>query len=287
MPTEPPATAPSPRPRRSPAELLRRRRGTTGLVVGALGATAVTGGLAYAAIPSASSGQFTGCVASSGAVRLVDADRGARCRSGERTVRWSSGYRFRGAWSASTSYAAQDVVTQDGGSYVARRASRGVAPTDAGTWGVLAAAGATGPAGPAGPAGSGGPVSADRFEGPIDAIPGGSSDYVFAGGTVQLVVGTGQRVVASGTAVLGVSGGASSVRAVVSICGRQVGRSRLVDLSGVQGLTVPIDKGTLVPISATSTPSAGIYDVGLCVANGSATTLNANGSSLGWAMVLG
>lgn len=77
------------------------------------------------------------------------------------------------------------------------------------------------------------------------------------------------------------------MRAVVSICGRQVGRSRLVDLSGAQGLTVPIDHGTLVPISATSTPSAGIDDVGLCVANGSATTLNANGSSLGWAMVLG
>ena len=44
----------------------------------------------------------------------------------------------RGAYNAATTYARLDVVTYAGSSYVALEAATGVAPTNAGTWMLLA-----------------------------------------------------------------------------------------------------------------------------------------------------
>lgn len=131
-------------------EWLRTHRGTTGFATGVLTVVVVSGvPLAIAAIPSSSTGAFTACVnKTSGAVRIIDYQAGKRCTTRERTVGWSKGYRYRGAWSASVLYATLDVVTRNGSSYVAKTGSEGKTPSSSsGYWGLLAAAGAPGPQG--------------------------------------------------------------------------------------------------------------------------------------------
>ena len=79
------------------------------------------------------------------------------------------GYRFRQAWSASTTYAAYDTVTYNGSSYVAIVASVNSAVTpdkDSADWALFVPGGA---AGPAGPAGNTGPAGATGTMGPAGA----------------------------------------------------------------------------------------------------------------------
>jgi len=124
-------------------------RGSSGFFAGLGVAALVATGVAVAAIPSAA-GTITACVAKeSGAVRIIDPHAGKHCTGKERRVEWSKGYRYRGAWSSSTTYAALDVVTTQGSSYVAKAASKGKAPANTpAAWGLLAAVGGKGPAGP-------------------------------------------------------------------------------------------------------------------------------------------
>ncbi len=152
--------------------VVKRRRTAVGAIAGAvlLGGMASTG-VAVAKIPSTKSGLITACVAKqSGSIRIINAQRGATCHRGEKTVRWSRGWSFRGDWSAGLAYRVGDVVTVNGTSYLARQRSKGVTPSSTSTaWRPLALAGAagatgargpagatgnTGPAGPAGPAGA-------------------------------------------------------------------------------------------------------------------------------------
>src|SRR3954451_14858243 len=84
----------------------------SGFVAGTCCAAMVATTVAVAAIPSKASGAITACVAKKGgAVRIIDAEAGKHCRAKERQVVWSKGYRYRGAWSASASYAVLDIVT--------------------------------------------------------------------------------------------------------------------------------------------------------------------------------
>ncbi|MGD0366620.1 MAG: DNRLRE domain-containing protein [Acidobacteriaceae bacterium] len=81
-----------------------------------------------------------------------------------------SGFNFRNAFNASSSYAVNDVVTYNGSTYVAIAANQGPnnpTPDMSATWSLMAAEGATGPAGPAGgPAGPEGPAGAAGPAGP-------------------------------------------------------------------------------------------------------------------------
>ena len=149
-------------------EIIMRRRGTAGLLAGALCASLVVGGgFAIAAIPSTANGSYTGCVSkSSGAVRIIDAQAGKKCTTKETTVSWSKGYHYRGTWSSSGHYAVLDVATYNGASYLAKAASTGKAPASNPTqWGLLAARGATGARGAQGPQGKQGPQGAQGPQG--------------------------------------------------------------------------------------------------------------------------
>jgi hypothetical protein len=94
------------------------------------------------------------------------------------------GFVFKGAWSGTTAYVKNDVVTLNGSSFLAKASSTGTNPaTDAsgagtnwalivekGAVGATGATGATGPAGPAGPqgaTGSAGPAGATGSQGSI------------------------------------------------------------------------------------------------------------------------
>ena len=124
-----------------------RHRGVTGFAVGVIATMTIAGGgVALASIPSSSTAKFTGCVAKQGgALRVIDAQAGKKCKSSEKKITWSKGWTHRGGWASGTTYKPGDVVTQSGSSYVAKSKSTGVSPSaDASEWGLLAAAGATG-----------------------------------------------------------------------------------------------------------------------------------------------
>jgi hypothetical protein len=153
-------------------KLVRRltadHRGLVGFAVGVVTVgTLAGGGVALAAIPSSSTGQYTACVLKkTGAVRIIDYQSDKRCTGKEKTIQWSKGWRYRGTWSATAAYAVGDLAVQSGSSYLAKTRSTGLAPeANPSNWGLLAKAGTpgaqgpTGPAGPAGPAGSAGPVA--------------------------------------------------------------------------------------------------------------------------------
>ena len=164
-----------------------RRRGITGFVAGMVAALVLTGGgVALAAIPSSSTGGFTGCVdRTSGALRVIDYQAGTRCaKKRERTIQWSKGWSFRGSWTAGTAYKVGDVAVENGSSYLARSGSTGKPPAaNPAAWGLLAAAAASGAPGPAGPAGPAGPTG-----------PSGATGAAGADGPVTLKYVTGSAV---------------------------------------------------------------------------------------------
>jgi hypothetical protein len=73
---------------------------------------------------------------------------------------------WKGAWSASASYAAGNTITYGSSSYVALKASRNVNPKTTSTWTLLAAPGAQGPQGPQGLQGLQGPQGPQGIPGP-------------------------------------------------------------------------------------------------------------------------
>jgi hypothetical protein len=100
-----------------------KRIGFRGLAVGLIAGLAVGGTFAYAAIPSANSGQISACYptsgANKGALRVIDYDAGARCAAGEVLVNFQqNGIRFRGAWKAGAVYSVNDLVTDGGRAFV-------------------------------------------------------------------------------------------------------------------------------------------------------------------------
>jgi hypothetical protein len=134
-----------------------RHRGVTGFAVGVIATMTIAGGgVALASIPSSSTAKFTGCVAKQGgALRVIDAQSGKKCKSSEKKITWSKGWTHRGGWASGTTYKPGDVVTQSGSSYVAKSKSTGVSPgSNASKWGLLAAAGATGATGATGTTGA-------------------------------------------------------------------------------------------------------------------------------------
>ncbi|MDQ1688857.1 MAG: hypothetical protein QOK42_1832 [Frankiaceae bacterium] len=148
-------------------------------------------GLAAAGIPSTTTSMISACYKTSGgALRVIDRQAGAACLSGERLLEWKSkSLRYRGSWSSTTNYLADDIVNAAGTAYVAKLSSTGKAPaTNAGSWGVLAARGATGatgargatgavgPSGATGPTGAAGPTGPRGVTGSVGATGAPGAD---------------------------------------------------------------------------------------------------------------
>ena len=149
--------------------LATRGRLTAGAVSGVLVLGAMAGtGVAVAKIPSSSTGQITACVAKpSGTTRIINAQKGKKCRAGEKTISWSRGWSYRGGWRSTTSYKVGDVVLSGGTSYLARKRSKAAKPGVATTvWVPLSTAGANGASGAIGATGAQGLKGADGSAGP-------------------------------------------------------------------------------------------------------------------------
>lgn len=129
---------------------MRKSFVTIAVVVAVVAGVAV----AWAAIPSSPGAVFTGCVstatATKGALRVIDAQAGDKCKATEKAITWNQrGVNWRSTWASGTAYAVNDAVAYQGSSYIATAASTGVVPTNIAKWAVLAQKGTTsGPAAP-------------------------------------------------------------------------------------------------------------------------------------------
>lgn len=198
----------------------------TGLVVVSALALTGVGSVAYASIPDSTTSQVTMCrVKATGAVRVIDAQSGAQCKSSEAVLTLASkGIQPRGGWLINTKYVVGDVVTYSGTSYIAKKASENVMPPTAGVWQLLAA---TGPAGPAGATGPGGAPGSDGAAGP--AGPKGDTGSVGAPGPAGGAGATGATGATGPTGPAGLSAyslvnggqsyiGTSSTVTVIATC---------------------------------------------------------------------
>jgi hypothetical protein len=157
------------------------RAGAVGAVL-ASGVAVVTGALAFASIPDAN-GVFHGCVrTSTGALRIIDTDKGETCKASETAVSWNKeGINWQGAWSATTSYSQGDAVSYHGSSYLAVVANTDVLPIPARDWAVLAQAGSPGQNGANGQNGTNGTTILSGVGAPSDKI-GATGDFYLAMG---------------------------------------------------------------------------------------------------------
>ena len=111
-------------------------------------------GVAFATIPDGTNGAITACYptggASAGALRLVDAQAGVHCNTGEATITWPShGFRWMGQWRGLQSgppaaYQVNDIVSYAGSTYIAVKANKNVRPTVTSSWAAMANVGAKG-----------------------------------------------------------------------------------------------------------------------------------------------
>jgi hypothetical protein len=204
------------------ADVVRRRRGTSGFVAGVCVAAMVTGGgVAIAAIPSTANGNYTACVdRDSGDMRMIDKQAGQKCRKKrEKTVSWSKGWTYRGAWAAGTAYKVGDVVTDGGSSYLAKTKSTGATPaSNPNAWGVLATGGgvgaqgpkgdtgATGAQGPKGDTGATGATGATGPAGPVNVTYVKTAEPVASGVAETISVGCDGSMSALGGGINAPSG---------------------------------------------------------------------------------
>jgi hypothetical protein len=115
---------------------LWRRRGLVLIAGGA--ALVAAGGAAYATIPDSGTAVIHSCFNNStGALRVIDPSKSQSCAAGESALSWNGrGLNFRGSFKNTTTYAIGDVITLNGGTYVAKSASTGT-PPPATAWAVL------------------------------------------------------------------------------------------------------------------------------------------------------
>jgi hypothetical protein len=185
----------------------------------------VVGGISWAAIPNTTTGAITACYptsgASKGALRVIDYQAGQRCVSGEATLQWQRNVlRWRGPWTVTASYAANDAVLFNGSAYLAKRTSVGIAPTNTTSWSLMVSKGSPGSRGSTGPTGAGGPA------GPQGAT--GSQGATGLSPALSLVTGN-QQITTTATSWSDVPG----ATAMVSVASPQT--TLIVQLSGVTG----------------------------------------------------
>ena len=124
---------------------LLRSRVTIAIVALTVGLSIAGGVAAWAAIPHSVTGQITACYPTSGAskgvLRVIDTQAvPAQTCGTDASISWQkNGLRWKGAWSATVAYSANDVVWfgRARQSYVATVANTGVRPNFGTTWSEL------------------------------------------------------------------------------------------------------------------------------------------------------
>jgi hypothetical protein len=220
-----------------------RRLVRPGLFVGIVIGLAAGGTVGWASIPDTTTGEISTCYFVSGAkkgqMRVIDYQAGERCVEGEHMLRWKrSELEWRGPWTSTNFYAANDGVLYNGAVYIAHVSNTDKVPTNTTYWALLLPKGATGPAGPKGPTGATGAKGATGAVGPAGAKGATGADGV-AGAT-------GAK---GATGATGAAGAAPILAAqpISALTGWTVNDAAWTDLPGAQtSITVPAGDTALV-----------------------------------------
>jgi hypothetical protein len=171
------------------------------------------------------------------------------------------GFTFRGPWASSAVYAANDVTTAGGASYIALKSNVSADPVidviaSGGNWALLAGAGANGSVGMTGAQGPAGPTGATG--------PAGTQGSVGAPGAVGPTGPTGATGPVGPTGTLGATGPAGPTGAM--------GATGPAGFTGLTGATGPQGPAATIPANLTVLSSrlgtsgyAGVSRVGHCV----------------------
>ena len=135
-------------------------------------------------------GVFHGCVSTAtGALRLIDTDKGQACKKSETAVSWGkAGINWQGAWASTTSYDQGDAVSYQGSSYLAVVANTNVPPTSLADWAVLAGAGAPGQKGANGQNGTNGATILSGVGPPSDKSGATGDFYIAERGSLRYAI---------------------------------------------------------------------------------------------------
>jgi hypothetical protein len=154
----------------------------------------------------------------------------------------------------------------------------------AGAAGTAGAAGAKGDKGDKGDTGATGVVTTGKWAGSIATIASGATAFVFAGPTAEVTSTAAQTLTASASGAMGSTGGTSGS---VAICTQPSGGGAILPLSGEFDYTnVDFGASSLsYAASQSGRPGAGTWEVGLCVQNFGANTINNNDWSVGYVQV--
>jgi hypothetical protein len=163
-----------------------------------------------------------------------------------------------------------------------------------------------GPSGPSGPAGPGGPEDPEgpigpigpagpanssiaatlSLAGPVASILGNTGNYVFAGpSAVVTTTTTPQRVTGSASASLGLNAGSPQL-GDVGMCYQPSSGGTVTNFYGASFSTnlFTVDRANYAT-SATKLLALGNWNIGMCVRNNSAATINNNNYLNGWVQV--
>ena len=175
------------------------------------------------------------------------------------------GLNAKGAWSSTANYVKDDVISNAGSSFRAKRASVNVTPGANADWEVLAAKGArgiqgaTGPAGPAGAEGTTGPIGATGATGPGGPI-----------GAAGETGATGATGVTGDTGATGATG-ATGPQGIVNMLQATGGFIRPTTTTGFIGpqaaLTIAAGQKLFVVANqamGANASGAGDLDIGIC-----------------------
>jgi len=146
--------------------------------------------------------------------------------------------------------------------------------------------GPTGPQGPPGTDGTSGVVSTTTFRGPINSIPGGSQAFIFYGPTASVTVTSTEKILVGVSAGLGVGAGTSEPALDIDVCYRIGAGAVTSPGANYINTYIPVNRKVFSANNIFSLGITGSVTVGLCVRNGSGTTLAGNDWAQGYAMVL-
>jgi hypothetical protein len=109
--------------------------------------------------------------------------------------------------------------------------------------------------------------------------------WVFAGSTVKLTTLAGQRL--TGTASVPLAGNTAAAQPVkLDLCYQPAGGGPLQNFTGPDASILHVTTvRRLSTVAASAVPGPGDWNVGLCIMNTGATTLNNNHRLNGWVLV--
>lgn len=125
---------------------------------------------------------------------------------------------------------------------------------------------------------------ASSLSGPVAAIAGSATQWVFAGPTVTVDTTVSQRLTGVAEATLGILSGTASFG--YDLCYRAEGTGTLMNFAGLNAPIGAVTDGGLGFTAAGSVaPGPGTWLVGFCVLNDGVNALDANDVVNGWIMV--